>query len=117
MTDAAARSAALAREAITAHRRHRGKIETRAKVPVRGPEDLALWYTPGVAAASRAIAEDPGAVDDLTWRADVVAVMMGQEEVGEVRAVPGGHCLTWHGDRRLSRTRAALLVVALALPR
>ena len=45
------------------------------------------------------------------------AVMMGQEEAGEVRAVPGGHCLTWEGERRLSRTQAALLVVALALPR
>lgn len=44
------------------------------------------------------------------------AVMMGQEEVGEVAAIDGGYRLRWHGADRLPVTQAALLAVALGLP-
>lgn len=44
------------------------------------------------------------------------AVMMGQDEAGEVAGVDGGYRLRWHGMMRLSLAEAALLAVALGLP-
>jgi malate dehydrogenase (oxaloacetate-decarboxylating) len=44
--------------AVALHRHYRGKVATAAKVPMADFADLAVWYTPGVAAASRAIAAD-----------------------------------------------------------
>ena len=45
------------------------------------------------------------------------AVMMGQDEAGEVAAIDGGYRLRWHGATRLAVTEAAVLAVALGLPR
>ena len=38
--------------------RYRGKIQVLPKVPIRSLKDFAVWYTPGVAALSRAVHED-----------------------------------------------------------
>ena len=43
-------------EAMRLHPYYRGKVQIMPKCPVRGLEDFAIWYTPGVAASSRAIA-------------------------------------------------------------
>lgn len=43
------------------------------------------------------------------------AVMMGQDEAGDVAAVDGGYRLRWHGAERLPLTQAALLAVAMGL--
>jgi len=96
----------------------RGYVEYRWQIsPLRCV--TALVDDQGVCAWTRERSALAAGLRRLTPRAPMprTAVMMGQEEVGEVRAVPGGHCLTWGGDRRLSRTQAALLAVALALPR
>jgi len=45
------------------------------------------------------------------------AVLIGQDEAGEVASVDGGYRLRWHGARRLSLTESAVLAVALGLPR
>lgn len=44
------------------------------------------------------------------------AIMVGQDEAGEVASVDGGYRLRWHGAERLPLTQAALLAVALGLP-
>ncbi len=96
----------------------RGYVEYRWQIsPLRCV--TALVDDQGVCAWTRERSALAAGLRRLTPRAPMprTAVMMGQEEVGEVRAAPGGHCLTWGGDRRLSRTQAALLAVALALPR
>jgi malic enzyme len=54
VTDERSRSAAdhaagLAARALRLHARYRGKIQMQAKVPVGGLDDLAAWYSPGVA--------------------------------------------------------------------
>lgn len=39
----------LREEAIHIHRIHRGKLETKSKIPVKNAYDLSLAYSPGVA--------------------------------------------------------------------
>lgn len=79
--------------AVRRHEEHGGKIRIVPKVPV-GPGDLADWYTPGVAAPSRVIASDPGAVYRLTNRANTVAVVtdgsrvLGLGDIGPEAALP-----------------------------
>ena len=46
-------------DAMVLHPFYRGKVETALKCCVRDFNDFAIWYTPGVAAPCRAIAEDP----------------------------------------------------------
>ncbi|WP_020178493.1 NADP-dependent malic enzyme [Methylopila sp. M107] len=52
-----------------------GKIEVVATKPLGNQRDLALAYSPGVAAACDAIAEDPRQADELTIRQNLVAVL------------------------------------------
>ncbi len=52
-----------------------GKISVTPTKPLTTQRDLALAYSPGVAAACRAIAADPGKAYDLTARGNLVAVV------------------------------------------
>ena len=71
-----------------------GKIETVPKVPVRSLADFALWYTPGVAAVSRAIQADPDSSFELTGRWNTVAIVtdgsrvLGLGDIGPRAALP-----------------------------
>ena len=46
-------------DALRLHPYYRGKVEIALKCRVRDFNDFAIWYTPGVAASCRAIADDP----------------------------------------------------------
>jgi malate dehydrogenase (oxaloacetate-decarboxylating)(NADP+) len=64
------------REALFYHSTGRpGKIEVVATKPMTTQRDLALAYSPGVAAPVEAIAENPGCAADYTARANLVAVI------------------------------------------
>jgi len=52
-----------------------GKLEITATKPLGNQRDLALAYSPGVAAACDAIAEDPAEAANLTGRQNLVAVI------------------------------------------
>ena len=52
-----------------------GKLEITATKPLSNQRDLALAYSPGVAAACEAIAADENQIDTLTIRANLVAVI------------------------------------------
>lgn len=52
-----------------------GKLEVTATKPLSNQRDLALAYSPGVAAACDAIAEDPAEAANLTGRQNLVAVI------------------------------------------
>lgn len=65
----------IAEKSLREHARYRGKMRTMPKCPIRGREDFAVWYTPGVAEPCRAIAGNPALVDRYTNRANTVAVV------------------------------------------
>lgn len=66
---------ALGRRATALSEFYQGKIETVPKVPVRSLADFGLWYTPGIAAVSRAIVADPDASFELTGRGNTIAIV------------------------------------------
>src|SRR6266404_3817185 len=62
--------------ALDYHRLPRpGKLAIIATKPLANQHDLALAYTPGVAAACQAIVADPGAAADYTARGNLVGVV------------------------------------------
>lgn len=81
--------------ALYYHRMPRpGKIAVVATKPMATQRDLALAYSPGVAAACRAIVDDPGAAYDVTSRGNMVAVItngtavLGLGAIGPLAAKP-----------------------------
>ncbi|MGE5560693.1 MAG: NAD(P)-dependent malic enzyme [Chloroflexota bacterium] len=84
----------LNEEALSLHRKHRGKISVTSKVPLRSQQDLSLAYTPGVAAACRAIAGDEQLAYEYTIKGNLVAVVsdgtavLGLGDIGPAAAMP-----------------------------
>jgi malate dehydrogenase (oxaloacetate-decarboxylating) len=81
-------------DALLMHPFYRGKIETVLKCVVRDFNDFAIWYTPGVAAPCRAIAEEPERVYDYTNKWNTVAVVsdgtrvLGLGDIGPKAGLP-----------------------------
>jgi malate dehydrogenase (oxaloacetate-decarboxylating)(NADP+) len=66
----------LKNQALAYHRFPKpGKLEIAATKPLGTQHDLALAYSPGVAAACEAIAADPREAAELTARQNLVAVI------------------------------------------
>ncbi len=71
-----------------------GKIKITATKALTTQKDLALAYSPGVAAPSEAIADDPSLAADYTARANMVAVVtngtavLGLGDIGALAAKP-----------------------------
>ncbi|RLV51287.1 NADP-dependent malic enzyme [Nocardioides mangrovicus] len=69
-------------------------MQIAATVPLAGPEDLSLAYTPGVARVCEAIAEDPSLHARYTWVPRTVAVVtdgsavLGLGNIGPYAAMP-----------------------------
>ena len=81
------------RAALDYHRLPRpGKLAIEATKPMATQRDLALAYSPGVAAACEAIVADPDAARDLTARGNLVAVISNGTAVlglGNIGALAG----------------------------
>lgn len=82
-------------DALRLHKQYKGKITT--KLRDEGELDrakLSAYYTPGVAAVSRAIAEDPSLLPVYTWTNNLVAVVsdgsavLGLGNVGPKASMP-----------------------------
>lgn len=73
---------------------YRGKVQTLPKCPVRTLGDFAVWYTPGVAAACRAIQANPDAVYEHTNKANSIAIVsdgtrvLGLGDIGPAAGMP-----------------------------
>jgi malate dehydrogenase (oxaloacetate-decarboxylating)(NADP+) len=81
--------------ALAFHRLPRpGKLEIQSTKPLANQRDLALAYTPGVAAACEAIAADPSQAASLTIRSNLVAVVtngtavLGLGNIGPLASKP-----------------------------
>ena len=81
-------------DAMLLHPFYQGKIETTLKCAVRSFADFAIWYTPGVAAPCRAIAEDPEKVYDYTNKWNTVGIVsdgtrvLGLGDIGPKAGLP-----------------------------
>jgi malate dehydrogenase (oxaloacetate-decarboxylating)(NADP+) len=81
--------------ALVYHRHPRpGKLEIVATKPLGNQRDLALAYSPGVAAACEAIVDDPAEAANLTVRQNLVAVLtngtavLGLGDIGPLASKP-----------------------------
>jgi len=81
-------------DALEFHRKSRGKIAIRSKVPCSTKEDLSLAYTPGVADPCREIELDPDLVYEYTSKGNIVAVVtdgtavLGLGNIGATASIP-----------------------------
>lgn len=81
-------------EAMRLHPFYRGKIQIMPKCPIRGLDDLAVWYTPGVAAPCKAIQASPDLVYDYTNKGNSVAIVsdgsriLGLGDIGPEAGLP-----------------------------
>ena len=83
------------KNALDYHRYPRpGKIEVVPTKPLANQRDLALAYSPGVADACNLIVSDPGMVNEMTSRSNLVAVItngtavLGLGDIGPLAAKP-----------------------------
>jgi malate dehydrogenase (oxaloacetate-decarboxylating) len=81
-------------DAMRLHPLYKGKLAVTPKCPIRGLEDFAVWYTPGVAAPCRDIAQHPEHVFAHTNKGNFVAVVsdgtrvLGLGDIGPHAALP-----------------------------
>lgn len=84
----------LREEAMELRRKTHQIIKTDLAAPMKNGHDLAVVYTPGVAAPCLAIKEDEDLSLDLTWRGNVVAVIsdgtrvLGLGDIGPAASLP-----------------------------
>jgi malate dehydrogenase (oxaloacetate-decarboxylating) len=83
-----------AQEALEEHRKLRGKIKIELKEQLTSPAQLGLYYTPGVAAVSSLLANNPEETHNYTWTNNNVAVIsdgsavLGLGNIGPQGALP-----------------------------
>lgn len=88
-------------EALNKHKRLRGKISLQIKDSLDSLEKLSTYYTPGVAAVSRYLAQHPQKAREYTWLNNSVAVIsdgsavLGLGNIGPYGALPvmEGKCM------------------------
>jgi len=89
-----ARAKKPAQDAMRLHPYYKGKIEMVSKCVIRDFNDFAIWYTPGVAAPCRAIAEDKALAYEYTNKWNTVAVVsdgtrvLGLGDIGPEAGLP-----------------------------
>lgn len=82
------------KRALRQHRKLKGKIATLLKDNLESAEQLSTYYTPGVAAVSRYIAEHPEEARNYTWLNNNVAVIsdgsavLGLGNIGPLASLP-----------------------------
>lgn len=81
--------------ALDLHKRHKGKITTALRdTGELNREKLSAYYSPGVAAVSQAIADDPSKLPEYTWTNNLVAVIsdgsavLGLGNIGPKASMP-----------------------------
>ena len=85
--------ASYSREEVLAYHKG-GKVGVTLPTPLKTKDDLCLAYTPGVAHAVKAIAENPSAIYDCTAKPNLVAVVsdgtaiLGLGDLGAAASIP-----------------------------
>ena len=104
-------------KALEAHKTHRGKITTQLRDTSELTKDkLSIYYTPGVAAVSRAIADDPSLLPTYTWTNNLVAVISdGSAVLGLGNIGPRGSMPVMEGKALLFKQFADIDSVPITL--
>ena len=82
------------KRSIALHKKYKGKLEIRSKVPVNTRDDLSMVYTPGVAGVSKEIAKDKDRAYELTMKGNMVGIVtdgsavLGLGNIGPEAALP-----------------------------
>lgn len=82
------------KKSLELHKKFKGKLEVRSKIPLKTREDLSLAYTPGVAEPCKEIAADKSKIYDYTIKGNSVAVItdgsavLGLGNIGPEAAMP-----------------------------
>lgn len=103
--------------ALQQHKAHKGKITTslRDTSPLT-KEKLSTYYTPGVAAVSKAIAKDPSLLPVYTWTNNLVAVISdGSAVLGLGNIGPRGSMPVMEGKSLLFKQFAGIDSVPITL--
>jgi malate dehydrogenase (oxaloacetate-decarboxylating) len=80
--------------ALNYSRYYQGKMQTIPKVPVTSLDDFSIWYTPGVAAVSLAVAKDPDLSFEYTNRWNMLCILtdgsrvLGLGDIGPEGSLP-----------------------------
>lgn len=104
------------KKALALHKKLRGKIRVMPAAPIRNRKELALVYTPGVAAVSSAVAKDAKTAREYTGKSRMVAVVsdgsavLGLGNIGPLGALP-----VMEGKCALFKTFADVDAVPLVL--
>jgi malate dehydrogenase (oxaloacetate-decarboxylating) len=81
-------------ESMMLHKQLRGKIRVNAKIDLHDAHELALVYSPGVAAPCEAIAADPNLAYDYTIKGNTIAIVtdgsavLGLGNIGALASIP-----------------------------
>jgi malate dehydrogenase (oxaloacetate-decarboxylating) len=106
----------VAKKALALHKKLGGKIRIEPATKIRNRADLALVYTPGVAAVSTYVAHNPAAAREYTMKGRTVAVIsdgsavLGLGNIGALGALP-----VMEGKCALFKTFAGVDAVPLVL--
>lgn len=103
--------------ALDAHKAHKGKITTQLRDQGElTKEKLSTYYTPGVAAVSKAIADDPSLLPVYTWTNNLVAVISdGSAVLGLGNIGPRGSMPVMEGKALLFKQFANIDSVPITL--
>lgn len=106
----------VSKQALALHKKLGGKIRILPAAPVRNRADLALVYTPGVAAVSSFVAKNPTKAREYTMKGRTVAVIsdgsavLGLGNIGALGALP-----VMEGKAALFKTFANVDAVPIVL--
>ncbi len=81
-------------EALKKHAELKGKISIDLKTSIDNPDQLAIYYTPGVGAVSKLISENEAETPNYTWTGNSVAVVsdgssvLGLGDIGPKASLP-----------------------------
>lgn len=103
--------------ALSAHKQYKGKISTSLRdTSELTKEKLSTYYTPGVAAVSKAIADDPSLLPVYTWTNNLVAVISdGSAVLGLGNIGPKGSMPVMEGKALLFKQFADIDSVPITL--
>lgn len=81
-------------QSLAKHKQLSGKLEITQKDPLNDASKLKIYYTPGVAAVSKLVADNPEKAREYTWKGNSVAVVsdgsavLGLGNIGPLGALP-----------------------------